>query len=242
VTLSFQRANRAAQMLETVNPDVTTRIQNFEARGNHDYIAAETDDSAFWRAVEVHIFLDDPPPPPPHLDPPPPCPGGRRYRKWSIATPVGFIASPIPGTAAGANIVVFRRDEGPSVTRTYICPAVGGGASYAGPNVTGLLKFAQVLWGGISISGMAWSPVVAETPFNFGDLDGATCAIVSGGAGGGPGYQLATVSVSGKVWFRDSTGKCMFMTRDFFTNVDTSGKDIQFGVGVSGVGGPLLKM
>ena len=62
VALSFKRANQAARIMELINPRVTTRIDQFMAEGSHDYSAQDTDDSAFWRAVEVHIFLDDPPP------------------------------------------------------------------------------------------------------------------------------------------------------------------------------------
>ena len=59
VTLSFARANKAAMIMEMVNPPVTTRIDRFMAEGSHDYSAALTDDSPNWRAVEVHVFLDD---------------------------------------------------------------------------------------------------------------------------------------------------------------------------------------
>jgi hypothetical protein len=41
-------------------------------------------------------------------------------------------------------------------------------------------------------------------------------------------------------FFRESNGKCMFATRDFFINVNTGGKDLQIGAGGAGVGGPLM--
>jgi hypothetical protein len=81
----------------------------------------------------------------------------------------------------------------------------------------------------------------AVTPFNFGDLSGATCKIESASAGVGPGYQKATVSVDGQIWFRDSSGNCMFGRQDFFMDVDASGKDLQFGAGGSVVGGVLIR-
>jgi hypothetical protein len=94
----------------------------------------------------------------------------------------------------------------------------------------------------LSYSGLSWKSLVAETAFNFKDLDGADCLIASAGAGVGIGYQKALVSVSGKVWFREPSGKCMFATKSFFTNVDTSGKDLQFSIGGSSVGGPLISV
>lgn len=242
VTLSFSRASKAAMIMEKVNPRVTTRIDQFMAEGSRDYSAAPTDDSPNWRAVEVHAFLDDPPPPPPQPTPPPNCPGGRRYRNWSIATPGGFSASPIPGAVVAGNVVAFRREEGAPVIHFYLAPGVGGGFSYSGPKFQKIWEWIKQLFGGLSVSGMSWSSFTAATPFNFRDLDGATCQIKSAGGGVGPGFQMAAVSVSGSVWFREPSGKCMLATKDFFIDVHTSGKDLQLGVGGSVVGGPLIKV
>ena len=66
--------------------------------------------------------------------------------------------------------------------------------------------------------------------------------MASAGAGRGIGVQASDVAVSGKVWFRDSDGRCMYATRDFFTNVVSVGKDLQFGIGASAIGGPLIKI
>ncbi len=195
-----------------------------------------------WRAVEVHVFLDDPPPPPPHTTPEPACPGGGRYRKWSVSTPIGFSASPAPGAVVAGNIVIFRKDEGKPEIRVYFCPALGAGVSYSGPKLSALWGWLKAIFTGLNISELSWSTFTASTPFNFGDLEDATCQINSAGAGLVKGYQKATVSVYGKVWFRDSNGKCMFATKDFCSGVDTSGKDIQVGIGGSVVGGPLFRI
>jgi hypothetical protein len=243
VTLSFTRANQAAKIMELINPRVTTRIDQFMAEGSHDYSAPDTDDSAFWRAVEVHVFLDDPPPPQPRPTPPPPCNGGPRVRKWSIATPGGFSGSPVPGAVLAGNLVVFRRDEGPPLVHYYVSPGAGGGFSWSGPKGGVIWEWIKKIFGKTSFSGMSWSSFTADTPFNFGDLDGAGCWIESVGASAGVGYQLARVSVSGQVWFREPSGKCMFATKDFFNNVDVSGAQyLQLGVGGSGVGGPLIRV
>jgi hypothetical protein len=139
---------------------------------------------------------------------------------------------------------VLRREEGIVATHYYIAPQVGGGASYSGPGSA--LKFIgkalEFLRGSFGVSGMSFTPFTADTPFNFGDLDGATCAIVSGGAGRGIGVYASDISVSGKVWMRETSGKCMFKSADFFTNVISVGKDLQFSVGGSGIGGPLIKL
>ena len=239
--LSMDRARQAAMIMEAVDPEIYSHISKFDGQGNYAYDAPETDNSGLWRAVEVHIFLDDPPPPPGPVQPDPPCQGGERYRKWSIATPGGFSASPFPGAVVAGNVVAFRKEEGAPVIHFYLAPGGGGGFSYSGPKLGRILEWIKQLFGGFSASGMSWSSFTATTPFNFGDLDGATCQIKSIGGGVGPGFQKAAVSVHGKVWFRESSSKCMVKELDFFNDVDTSGKDLQFGVGRSVVGGPLIR-
>jgi hypothetical protein len=123
---------------------------------------------------------------------------------------------------------------------TYAVPGLGGGYSLGIPSLEGLKKFIQDLVTGWNYFGMSWTSFEAETPFNFNDLNGATCTMVSAGAGTVVGYQLARTSVSGQIFFRESNGKCMFATRDFFINVNTGGKDLQIGAGGAGVGGPLM--
>jgi hypothetical protein len=148
----------------------------------------------------------------------------------------------VPGAVLAGNVVVFRKDEGQPQIHSYISPGAGGGVSYSGPKLKAIWSWLQTIFGGLNLSELSWSSFTATTPFNFGDLDGATCQIASAGAGVVAGYQKAAVSVYGKVWFRDSNGKCMFATKDFCTNVDTSGKDLQVGIGGSVVGGPLIRM
>lgn len=239
--LSNERATRAAMIMEAVNPEISSHITKFE-RGNYDYAAPETDNSGLWRAIEVHIFLDDPPPPPGPVQPEPRCPGGERFRKWSIATPGGFSASPIPPGVVAGNMVAFRREEGAPVVHFYFAPSAGVGLSYSGPEFQGIKELIKKLLSPFTYSGMSWSNFTAETPFNFGDLDGATCVIKSVGAGVGPGYLKADVSVYGNIWFHEASGKCMMARKDFFKDVDVSGADLQLGAGGSVVGGPLIRV
>ncbi len=90
---------------------------------------------------------------------------------------------------------------------------------------------------------MSFTDVTAVTPFNFQDLDGATCELRSAGIGAGVvGYQLCYVSVWGRVWYRESNGNGMQKTKDFVTGVNCTGKDLQLGFGASAPGGPLLRV
>jgi hypothetical protein len=252
VALSFRRANRAAQIMELINPRIRDHVDRFTAEaqdqfiaeGNKDkdYVAGPNDDSGLWRAIEVHLFLDDPPPPPPQVVPEPPCHGGQRYRKWSIATPLGFSGSPIPGGVIAGNLVVFRRDEGAPAIHYYAAPALGVGFSFSGPKLGQVWEWIKAL-GPSAMDPNSWSSFTAETPFNFGDLDGATCSIGSLGGGELVGFTYQAVMVSGSVWFRESSGKCMFANKTFFQNVKTSGESIQFpSITGTGVGGALIRI
>lgn len=242
-TLSFERASEVVRYMERRNNLVTPRVRRFLARGDEDAKEPAGDDSPEERAVEVHVFLAEmPPTPPPGVEEEEPCPGGKRYIKWSVATPFGITLTPFPGLVVTGNVVAFRRDQAPVVHRFYLSPGVGVGFSYSGPKLSKIKDLIKDLLGKFNYSGMSFTPVTADTPFNFKDLSGATCQIVSAGAGVGPGYQKARLDVSGKVWFKQSNGKCFFSNRNFVTNVDTSGKDLQLGVGASAVGGPLLDL
>jgi hypothetical protein len=141
-------------------------------------------------------------------------------------------------------VIAFHREEGSPLVHFYLAPALGGGFSYSGPKLKQILEWIKKLYGGFSVSGLSWSSFTAATPFNFGDLDGVTCEIMSAGGGVGPGFQKATVSVHGSVWVREPSGKCMLAPKstDFFVDADISGKDLQFGVGASVVGGPLIRV
>jgi hypothetical protein len=243
-TLSIDRANAVVGYLEARNRLITPRVRRFIARGNKSYVAPAGDDSPEERAVEVHIFLDEEPPIPPDLEEPP-CYGGKRYRKWAIATPFGITGTALPGLlVAAANIVVFRRLEGPQVDRAYMAPALGPGDSWTGPTGGKLWEAFKAVFGKLNFSGMSFSkPVTAVTPFNFGDLHGASYHMesVSGGVVV-TGYMEARFSASGPVWFRGSDGKCMRATRELVKMVDVSGKNLNLGIGASAVGGVLLEL
>ena len=241
--LSFERASEVVRYMERRNNLVTPRVRRFLARGEEDAKGPAGDDSPEERAVEVHVFLAEMPPTPPSgVQEEEPCPGGKRYMKWSVATPFGITLTPIPGLVATGNVVVFRRDQAPVAHRFYLAPGVGVGFSYSGPKLSKIKDIIKNLLGKPNYSGMSFTSVTADTPFNFRDLSGATCQIVSAGAGVVLGYQKVRVDVSGKVWFKQSNGKCFPATGKFVTNVDTSGKDLQLGVGASAVGGPLLDL
>lgn len=193
--------------------------------------------------MEVHVsHLVTPPEPPPSVIPIKPLPGGARCSQWAVAAPFGVTVTPFPGVAVAANIVVFRCREGRGATHAYWTPGAGGGLSFSVPDVGALKGALKALLGTMSYTGMSFTDTVAETPFNFSDLEGATCDIQSAGAGAGVGYLLARVSVRGQVWYRQANGKPMFGMRRFVSRVDASGKDLQLGVGGAVVGGPLFRI
>ncbi|HLK35388.1 MAG TPA: OmpA family protein [Polyangiaceae bacterium] len=242
--LSYDRANAAARYMEKLDARVSSRVKEFSARGSDDYTAPSTDNSAYERAVEVHVYLvPAPPPPPPHVDPVPPLPGGPRYSSWALAAPFSVAATLVPGAVAAANVVAFRCRERRDETRTYLVPGMGAGWSYTGPKLGKLLQMVKTILGSPSYSGMSFTDATAVTPFNFKDLeDNATCLLKSAGGGAIIGYQYVKVSVYGKLWYRETSGRPFFATRDFVQNVDCSGKDLQLGIGGAAVGGSLFRV
>ncbi|MGH6811878.1 MAG: hypothetical protein ACREDM_05850 [Methylocella sp.] len=231
--------------MERANPRVTTRIDTFSAEGSHAYSAKDTDDDALWRAVELHVFLDKLPAPPPGPVPPQPCPGGRRFRNWSIMIPGGFSVNPfgaiLPAAVSG-NFVKFRLDDAkPPIVHAFALPGAGFGNS-VGTLPLKVKEWLKKILENLSLSEPSWTSSSAETPFNFGDLDGATCNITQISGGVGPALQKTVVSLYGQVWFRESSGKCMFANRDFFTGLDVSGAGAQFNIGSSSTGGPLIRL
>jgi hypothetical protein len=240
--LSYDRANSVARYMEKCSNRVTSRIREFSAHGSDDYRAPPSDNSSAERAVEVHIYMvPAPPPPPPNVDPLPPLPGGRRYGSWAIAAPASVTESVIPGAVVAANVIVFRCHERNDETRAYLSPAGGLGYSLA-PSGGKIVTIIKAILGRLTYSGMSFTDVTAITPFNFRDLEGATCMVGSGGGGAIYGTQACYVSVYGKVWYRQENGGAFNATRDFVKNADCSGKDLTFGVGGSAVGGPLISV
>jgi hypothetical protein len=241
--LSLKRASEVAFYLEFSDASVGPHIREFAARGNEDYAAAPTHDSPDERAVEIHLSLAvSPPVPPAQVEQSKPFPGGARCAQWAIAVPFGITATVVPGLVGAANVVVFRCCEGRGATHAYLTPGVGVGVSYSGPPLSKWKGIVQSLLGTMSYSGMSFANVTSIVPFNFNDLEGATCRLVQAGAGAGPGYVYAYLSVGGPTWYRTPHGELVKGYRDFVKNVGVGGKDLQIGAGGSGVGGPLLKL
>ena len=102
-----------------------------------------------------------------------------------------------------------------------------------------VIEWIKAIFGKFNYMGMSWTSFTAETPFNFGDLDGATCMIKSLG---GAAYVKSSLSVSGKVFVREGSGKCMQATHDFCIDVNVGGPNLRLSVGGSAVGGPLIRL
>jgi hypothetical protein len=106
----------------------------------------------------------------------------------------------MPGLVWAVNVIVFRCCEGRGATHAYGAPGVGAGASYSGPPLAKIKDIVRTLLGTLSYSGMSFTNVTAITPFNFAELEGATCKMVQAGIGAGPGYLAAYLSVHGRTW------------------------------------------
>jgi hypothetical protein len=243
VALSYRRGTRVAQLMESIDPEINSHIVHFTAEGNKAYTARNTDNSGLWRAVEVHIFLDEPPPRPfPPAPEPPPCPGGRRFKRWSIA--MTGVSGSLAGAQIAVNIVAFRVD-GTNLAHVYLQPAVGGGFSWSGGKLKEIWEWIEKILGrSFDLATADWSePFTADNAFNFKDLDGATFSVMSVGAGIGPGVEIVKASIHDKLWIREASGKCFPKSVDWFSSVEVNGKGLQ-GIGITGsiVGGPLLRV
>jgi hypothetical protein len=240
LALSIKRGTAVANLMEIIHPTINSHIVHFSPEGNYAYTAANTDNSGLWRAVEVHIFLDEPPPRPPVPQPPEPapCPGGKRFKKWEIAMMGVTIGT---GFVGALNVVAFRL-QGTNIAHGYLAPSVGGGFSWDVGKIKEVWHLIEAALGGaFDLADMDWSPFTADHPFNFKDLDGATFSVKS--VGGGPGVEVVETSIHDKLWYRDTDGKCMLKSLDFFSKVELNGKKLE-GIGVKGsiVGGPLLRV
>ncbi|MCI0639298.1 MAG: OmpA family protein [Gemmataceae bacterium] len=251
--LSEERVASVLHYLEVKDERILKRVRHLEFMGEGSYQAPESDNSADWRAVEVH-FYNFQPRAPKGTNPSKPVPGGPRYADWSTTAVFGVQFNILPGIVVAANLVMFRKNETPVEEHWYLVPQFGFGFNVSPPAKLGLInqlrrifgpKKADVIesiLGSANYSGVNLTRFTALTPFNFDDLVGATCDIASGGAGVGGGAQLALMSVRGKIWWYDRYGRLQRGMQDYFTNVSVGGPTAMYGGSASVVGGPLLLM
>lgn len=248
-SLSLARMNAVLKFMGTVDDHALSKVDSWVARGSAGYAAANRDNSADERAVEVHIFIGSPPPdvPPPDITPTPhplpPLPGGKRYSKWSIAAPGGGVANILPAVVIGFNIFIIRNDE-TGEKRGYISPQAGLGwsASLKGGK---LLFAAQTLLTSPSYTNMDFTSFTAEYPITWEEFKAClvTVSSVGGGVVVGPsiqGVQAARYTFDAPNVYRYSTAGTPLRKELRIIAFNSAGKDIQIGVGASAVAGPLI--
>lgn len=116
--LSLRRMNAVLSFMQTKDQRAYTSSE-WWCFGEDESDGEE--DSPNWRAVEVHIFINTPAPTQPRKGQKvtprlKPLPGGKRFKKWDIASPGGSSISN-KGISAGFNIFFIRNHETKEVRR-----------------------------------------------------------------------------------------------------------------------------
>lgn len=254
--LSRARMQSVFNFLKSIDGRVLNSIELFQAFGESASGGGENDDSAEFRAVEVHIFIGEIPPlDPPGLkkvDPPvrPTLPGGPRSGKWAVAAPGGatFTVGPSFGPATvgvtfGANFFQVR-NEATKEVRKYASVALGLGASLGFPaGFKSLKNILQTILTGPNFSGVSFETVFPPHAITFEEVDSCLASVVTGNAGVGPlsgSVAVITFNCPGVTQFGPS-GTPIKVAEDIWS-FNSAGKNFQFGVGASGTTGPLIRL
>jgi hypothetical protein len=253
-TLSFARMTSVLKFLQSVDTKAEDRVETFRALGEAGYQAAESDNSAAFRAVEVHIFIGDipPPPPPPNVKPTPkpPLPGGPRSGLWEVAAPGGatFTVGPSIGPlTAGANVGAnfFQvRNKLTQETRKYAAIAVGLGASLGLPaNFKSIKNLLQTLATGPNFSGVSFTDVFPPHAVTFEEVE--SCLVTVQGVNAGVGVLSGSAAVitfnCPGVMQHGPSGTPIKVAEDIWS-FNSAGRNFQLGVGGSAVTGPLIRL
>jgi hypothetical protein len=245
--LSYARISNVLKFLEAIDSPAGDRVETFRAMGDRaDWLGA-ADDSAIWRAVEVHIFIGDipPTPPPPNLTPYPrarqPLPGGARYTVWEIASPGGVFVSEIVG---GGFNVFFIRNPQLNETRGYLQPVLGAGASLSIPAVKMVWVIIQQIVTGWQFSSPDFKTVTTTLPVTWEEM--GDCLVRVSGAGiavegVGVAYAVITFTAAG-VWQYNENDNPLRLPGGVLFQYSSFGKDYQIGGGASVALGPLFRV
>lgn len=155
--------------------------------------------------------------------------------------PTGFAAGVVATVAV--NLVALRCDN-TLEKRMYVVPMFGPGATISIPIGKIVGKVLETIIGGLSWSGMSWTNwTVSEEPFNFYDIEKyAELSTVGANIGLVVGYAGANVSISGKLWYKERSGGCMFGTKDYMPSTFIFGESIQVGAGGGLLAGPFYRV
>jgi hypothetical protein len=245
--LSFARVDSTLKFMQSVDGNAMDRVETFRAVGDEGYDAAASDDSADWRAVEVHIFIGDipPPPPPPNIKPVPPkvepLPGGERFTRWEVASPGGaFVAE---GVGGGFNIF-FIKNTKLNEMRGYIQPVLGAGASLGLSGLKMVWKIVQSIVTGVNISEPDFTDVTSSLPVTWDEMESCLVRVSTAGAGllkGANVIAVVTFTAAG-VWQRGPSGVPLKLPGGDLFQFNAPGENWQLGVNASVVVGPLVRV
>lgn len=254
--LSRARMQSVFNFLKRQDGTVLNNLEMFQAFGDSRSGGGKNDDSAEFRAVEVHIFIGEIPP----IDPPgkkkveppnrPILPGGPRSGLWSVAAPGGatFTVGPsigplTAGVTFGANFFQVRNEVTKEV-RKYASVALGLGASLGLPaGITSLKNILQTLATGPNFSGVSFTAVFPPHALTFDEVD--SCMATVEGVNAGVGVFSGSVAVitfncPGVAQFGQS-GTPLTVAEDIWS-FNSAGRNFQLGVGGSATTGPLIRL
>lgn len=162
--LSIERMHKVQKHLQDINNQVYSNSLMMIPKGEEVSEGRESDNSAMWRAVEVHFFDKTPPWKPPGEEVKPnviPLPGGLRYKEWSIAAPGSFTIALV-----SYNIIVIKNEK-TGEKRGYSQPAFGGGWSLD-------MKLLGLLIQGItdfSMLKLEYVPITSNYPITWEEIE-----------------------------------------------------------------------
>jgi hypothetical protein len=243
--LARNRMNAVLNFIQKIDQRALASVEEFQNFGESKSGRVEADNSAEFRAVEVHIFIGEiPTPPPPDVKPiprprpPVPLPGGPRFKEWEIAAPGGVAVA--EGIGGGFNIFLIRNVKQQEL-RGYIQPAAGIGASIS---LSGLKKAAQIIQQ--IITGAQGGPpdfidVTASFPVTFTEVEECLVRVASAGAGLLKGASFAVITFSGTVSHHGPSGQPIRTAEDIFKFI-SAGEGFQLGAGATDLVGPLIRI
>ena len=253
VALSLARMNTVVNFAKFLDRTVVSLVHGFEAAGSTsgNYNASDNDNAPEQRAIEVHIFLQDPPPPPEDLKPiyipkPPLVPG--KTKNWSIAAPGGGQGTIVPPLMIAFNVFVIKnRDTGEM--RGYLASQLGIGLSASIKGLSTAKNAIQNIVTGGNYSNMDFTDLTATEPLNWDELEKClvTCTGVGGGTpsvlGGYLGYQIVHTRFDAPaVQIYSSADTPITHPVNSILSWESHGKSYQIGVGAGVLTGPLKRV
>jgi hypothetical protein len=241
--LARDRMNAVVKFLQLIDQRTLSSLEVFQNLGETASSGPESDNSAEFRAVEIHLFVGEiPTAPPPNAKPLPtpalPLPGGPRFTNWSIAAPGGVAVG--AGLGFGFNMFVIKNPK-TKEQRGYIQPAGGIAASISLSGLKGAAQVLQQILTGTSGSPPDFVDVKAKFPVTFAEIEACLVRVSSAGAGVVKGASFAVITMSGAVSHHGPSGAVIRTPEDIFKFI-SAGENFQLGAGASSLVGPLKRI